>query len=239
MVSVAGAAHANAAEIRVLATNATKPMLTELASGFERATGHRVTFRFEGSAVIQEEILRGDPFDLVVSFGPNLDAIGKAGKLSAEPPVRLARSGLGMVVRTGLPLPDIRTVEGFRAALVAAPSVAYTARGASGVHFVGVLDRLGIRELVQAKSKTRPTGPAAEFVTKGEADLAVQQMSELIDVPGTQLVGPFPPEVDLVSVVLGGIAASSAQSEVASGFLRHLATPEAAAVFTAKGMPAN
>lgn len=151
----------------MLAINAAHAALDRLKPEFARTTGHTLSVRYEGSAILREEIVRGDPFDVAILFAPNIAATDRAERTDPSTRTLIARSGLGMVVRAGLAVPDISSVEAFKAALLRANSVAFNTRGASGVHFAGVIERLGIAEQVRAEARTIPTGRTADLVTRG------------------------------------------------------------------------
>jgi molybdate transport system substrate-binding protein len=150
--------------------------------------------------------------------------------------VDIARAGLGVAVKQGAPKPDISTVEAFKNAMLNAKGIAYTTAGQSGLHFISVIEKLGIAEQVKAKSRTIPSGAAAEFVVKGEADTAVQLIPELAAVPGVEVVGPFPAELQSYIVLTGGIASNAKEKAAAQALLRYLTTPVAISVIKAKGM---
>lgn len=227
---------AQAAELKVFITNGAKPVMSEVAAQFEKGTGHKLSITYQGSAVLQEAIIRGDAFDAALLISSNMDAVNKDGRVDATSQINIARSGLGVVVRAGQPKPDISTPDAFRRTMLNAKSIAYVTRGASGQHFIAVCERLGIAEQVKAKGKTMPTGMVAEFVAKGEAELAIQQMSELVSIRGTDLVGPFPPELDLISQIVAAVSANSKEKEAANAFIRFFTTPEVIAVIKANGM---
>ena len=148
----------------------------------------------------------------------------------------IALSFVGIAVRAGMPKPDISTVEAFRATILNARSVAYSRIGASGIFFAGLLDRLGIAEAVNAKALIVATGFTAERLVSGEADLAVQQISELLVVPGIEVVGPLPPDIQTVATFSGGVLTASQQPERARNLLRFLSAPEVAPVLERSGL---
>jgi molybdate transport system substrate-binding protein len=139
-------------------------------------------------------------------------------------------------VRAGKPRPDIGTVEALKRALMAAKSVAYTQEGASGMHFSGVIERLGIADAVRAKAVRQPGGLIGELVAAGKAEIAIQQVPELMAVPGIDLVGPLPDDIQLVTVTCTGIISGTKQAEAARAFIDFLASPAAAQVIRAKGL---
>jgi molybdate transport system substrate-binding protein len=160
----------------------------------------------------------------------------KQGKVVADSRVDLARSLIGMVVRAGTPKPDISTIEAFKRTLLAAKSVAYS-DSASGV-YVGteMFERLGIADQMKAKSRAIPADPVAGVVARGEAELGFQQISELIPVPGVDLVGPIPAEVQKVTIFSAGIVVGAAQPEAGRALIKFLASTAAAPIITRSGL---
>ena len=227
---------AQAAELTLLVTNGTRAVVDELKPHFERATDHKLAIKYEGSPFLQKAIEGGEVFDVVLLTADSMDAIAKAGKIDTATRKTVARSGIGVAMRAGGLRPDISTAEAFQQAMLNAKSVAYVTVGASGRHFIAMCDRLGIGEQVKAKSKTKPSGNVAEFVAAGEAELAVQQISELLSTAGVELVGPLPPELQLTTVFTVAIAAQSSAPDAAKAFMSFVTTPEATAVIKAKGM---
>jgi molybdate transport system substrate-binding protein len=139
-------------------------------------------------------------------------------------------------VKQGAPKPDISTVEAFKRTLIDAKAIAYTTSGQSGLHFISVTEKLGIAEQVKAKSKTVPGGAAAEFVAKGDADVAIQLIPELASVPGVEVVGPFPAEIQAYIVLTGGVGNNAKDKASAQALIKFLTTPAAISVIKAKGM---
>ena len=217
-------------------TNGAKPVIAEVGPQFERKTGHKLSTSYEGSSKLQDALLRGDYFDVTLLLSQNMEAVAEAGAIAATTRMSFARSGLGVAVRSGQSKPDISTADAFKRALLNARSIAYVTAGASGQHFITVCERLGIADQVKDKSKTLSTGSAAELVARGEAELAVQQMSEVLSVKGVDLVGPFPSELDLVSQIVAAVGAKSNQPEAAAAFVRFLASPEVTRAIKARGM---
>jgi molybdate transport system substrate-binding protein len=222
--------------IKVLAFNGVQAVLRELAPQFEQSTGHTLTITFDRSSELKKRIEAGEVFDVAILTGPMIDDLTQQKKVAAGTAANLARSGVGVAVRAGAPKPDIGTVEAFKRALLDAKSVAYTTEGASGVYFASVLQRLRIAGAVQAKSKTQPGGAVGELVARGEAELAVQQISELLPVAGTEIVGPFPPELQSFTVFTAGLANPAKELEGATALIKFLTAPGNAALLKAKGM---
>jgi len=237
------ASAAQAAEVTLMSSGGMKVMLIELTTAFEGATKHKVTASYGAPGAIRGRIMAGEPMDLLVFPAPGLDDLVKQGKIVADSKVVLARSGMGVAVRAGAPKPDISTPEAFKRALLAAKSIVYTdpALGSpSGVHFANVLERLGIAEEMKAKSKLHDgTSFNAELVAKGEIEIAIQQITEILPVRGAELVGPLPGDLQLTTVFATGIGTAAKEQAAAKEFIQFLVSPAAAVVIKAKGMEPN
>ena len=226
----------NPADIRVLSTHAAMGVLNELGPKFERATGHRLSIGYDPAKAVKRQVENGAAFDVAIVTRPVFDDLAAQGKILLETRADIGRSGLGVAVRKGAPKPDIATTEAFKRALLAAKSVVRSTEGTSGIYFEKLLDRLGIAEAMRDKVKLGPSGRVAELVARGEADMAVQQIAELLPVTGAQYAGPFPPELQLYSEFAAGVASASKHREAAKAFIATLTTPEAIALFTAAGL---
>ena len=223
-------------EIRLLSSGSTAGALRELIPQFERATQHRVTVSNDPGKIMLERIKRGDTGDVVLTGSTVIEELTSAGHIAAGSRRDLARCGAGVAVRAGVPKPDISSLEAFKRALLDAKSIAHTTSGASGMHLMRVVERLGIAPEVRAKARTQPGGLVGEILARGEADLAVQQIPELLAVPGLQFVGPLPPEIQVTSVVSAAIFSRAAQPEAARELLEFLSTPATARVLREKGL---
>jgi len=226
----------NPADIRVLSTHAVLDALNELGPKFERATGHRLSIGYDPAKAVKRQIENGAAFDVAIVTRPVFDDLAAQGKILLETRADIGRSGLGVAVRKGAPKPDIATTEAFKRALLATKSVVRSTEGTSGIYFEKLLDRLGIAEAMRDKVKLGPSGRVAELVARGEADMAVQQIPELLPVTGAQYAGPFPPELQLYSEFAAGVASASKHREAAKAFIATLTTPEAIALFKAAGL---
>jgi molybdate transport system substrate-binding protein len=193
---------ARAAEITVLSAAAVQVPVTEIAERFEKATGHHVRFEFSTAGGVETRIRGGAKPDLVINAAERLQALA-AGGLVAPGARSLGIVRMGVAVRKGGKAPDIASVAGFRDSLLAAQSIAYgdPAKGATtGIHFAGVLQRLGLQDAVRAKSKLAANGlDVMKLVASGEAEIGVTQISEILHVKGDTLVGPLPEELQLAS----------------------------------------
>jgi len=224
------------ADLQLIATNAVRSVLDELVPPFEREKGCKVSISYTTTAQTLERIKGGATADLVIATAAGIDELMKLGKVVRGSRIDLASSMIGVAVRAGAPKPDIRSVESFKRALLDAKAVAYTAAGLSGIYFADLIERLGIAKEIKAKARIKPGGLIAEVVVAGEADLAVQMVSELLSVPGAELVGPLPAEINQVSVVSAGVFAGTRQSEAAKSLIDYLTTPSAAHVIRTKGL---
>ena len=238
-LTIAWASTCQAAEIKLMSSLGMRVMLTDLIADFERATGHKVTATYGAPGPIKARA-GSELVDVVVLPAPGLDDLVKQGKIVADSKVILARSGMGVGVRVGAPRPDISTPEAFKHALLAAKTVSYSdpAIGSpSGAHVVKVLERLGIAEDMKAKSKLY-NGPGyhTEFVARGEIEISLAQISEILPVQGAELAGPLPADLQLTTVYQAGIGTTAKDQAAAKAFITFLTLPAAAAVIKAKGM---
>jgi molybdate transport system substrate-binding protein len=222
--------------IKVLSTHAVAEVLAELVPAFERASGQTLSFSYNPTAAIRREIDGGAAFDVAIITRPAVDDLAVQGVILRESNTDLARCGLGVAVRKGAPKPDIGTVEAFKRALLNAKSVVRSKDGASGKTFEALLERLGITEAMRDKIIVGPAGRIAELVARGEGELAVQQVPELISVKGADFVGPFPAELQVYTVFAAGVAFASKHRDAAAAFVEALAAPAAASLYKAKGL---
>ncbi len=222
--------------LTVLCSGGLKAVLVELAPNFERTSGRTLALSFGPATRLMSEIEGGAPFDLVILTPPLIDALAQEGKIVAGSAAPIARTGVGLAVRRGAPKPDIGSVAALRQALVAARSIAYTKAGQSGMHFARVLETLGIADAVNAKAKIIPGGAAGELIVTGEAEMAVQLLSELMAVPGIEVAGPLPAELQNYVVLTAGIGMRARDATGARALIDFLTAPAAAPVILAKGM---
>jgi molybdate transport system substrate-binding protein len=236
-IAMLGAGAAQAADIKIICSNGFQAVMHELGPQFERSTGHRLVVSYGLAAVLGKEIEGGETFDLTILAPPQIDALIKQGKIAAESRTVLARSGIGVMARTGAPKPDISTVDAFKRALLNAKSIAFPPQGQSGIYLTGLIERLGLTEALKPKMMPIASGPlTGETVAKGEAEIGITPIAELLAVKGVGLVGPLPAEVQNYIVQTAGVGTSAAQDAAARDFLRFLAAPENRHVMAEKGM---
>jgi molybdate transport system substrate-binding protein len=227
---------ARAEEIKVIASAAVKEVLLELVPAFEKSRGHTVTPIWAGTEAITKRIQAGELADVVVIAAPNIDRLIAEGRLVARSRVDVAKSGVGVAVRAGLPKPDITSAEAVKQAALAARSVAYSS-GPSGFYIAELFKRMGIAEHIKDKVKQTPSGvQVAELLARGEADLGFQQMSELLHAKGIHYLGPLPDDIQHITVFTGAVHSSAAAPDPASELLRFLTAPEADAAIRKTGM---
>ena len=227
---------ANAAEVKVMAGVAMTGVFAELGPQFERATGHKIVIQYGPGGTLKRQIDAGEAFDLAIIASERVDDLIKQGKIAADSRVGIVRVGIGVGVRDGAPKPDISSVEAFRRTLLSAQSITTAPAGATGEHFVKLLDRLGIAD--QVKGKIKPNAPerVAQAVADGEAELAIGGTFDLTSTKGVQFAGLLPAELQNWFVNTAGVSATAKEPEAARALIKHLTTPEAAAVIKAKGM---
>src|SRR5215813_12306382 len=205
------AATAQAADVRVISAGAVKSIVTELVPIYEKETGNKVVIEFGPMGFVRQK-LASDPADIVIMSDTVIeDTIAKGG-VAPGSRTDIARTGMGIGIREGAPKPDISTVDAFTRALREAKSIVYVdpASGAtSGTHFAAVLQKLGIADAVKPKTKLVPGGYPAELVAKGEVEMVVHQISEIVPVKGVTLVGPLPKDVQKVTTYSAAIAAKA------------------------------
>jgi molybdate transport system substrate-binding protein len=228
---------ADAAEIKVLVSNALKSSMEELAPQFEKATENKLAITFGAAAEIKTSIQKGAAFDVAILTQAVTDDLVKEGKLAAAGRADIARAGAGVAARKGAPKPDISTVEGFKHALLEAKSIAYVEAGATAPYIKSLFERLGIADQIKPKLKPQPTSnPAAQAVANGEAELGITQISEILPYAGAELVGPMPAEIQLYTVFPAAVAANTKEPESAKALIKFLTAPAAIAVLKAKGL---
>jgi molybdate transport system substrate-binding protein len=223
------------ADIKVLSTNGVATVLRELAPQFERAKGHKLAITLGATAKLKQQIGEGAAFDVAILTAEATDDLIKQGKITGAR-ADLAKSGVGVAVRAGARKPDIGTVAAFKRTLLDAKSVAYSAHGMSGIYFASLLERLGIAEEMRPKSKVQQGVPTGEAAARGEAELAIQQISELMPVAGIEIVGPFPAELQLFTVFSAGLGAQAAQKEGARALIDFLSAQMKDPLLAAKGL---
>jgi molybdate transport system substrate-binding protein len=220
-------------EIRVFSTIGMRTVLEELAPGFELAHGCTVARVYDSSVAAMKRIAAGETGDTAVFTAAAIDDLVAQGKMLAR--TDLTRSFVGIAVRRGAPRPDISTPDAFKTAMLVAKSVAHSKTGASGLYFVSLMERLGIAGVIKPKAVVID-GIVGNLAARGEAEIAVQQVSELMQADGVDIVGRLPDELQSVTVFSVGVFTASAQAQLAHAFVTDLASPKHAALIRRNGM---
>jgi molybdate transport system substrate-binding protein len=236
---LAASGPAGAAEIKALITTGMKSAATELVMRFERLTAHKVSITYLPAGEILQRIQKREPADVIVTGADELARLIKERRMAQITP--LTTMGYGVAVKKGITHPDISTPDALKRTLLAAKSVAQPSisRGGNAALYVQrVYARLGITEQLQPKLRFPPrsNGSVAALVANGTAEIGIQQMQELAAEPGVAVVGPLPGKLQDETAIAAGLAAGAREPEAARALIRHLTTPEAKAVYKAKGL---
>ena len=229
-------------EIKVLSTTAMKTVFEALAGGFAQATGNRLNVTLGPSLRLEKQLGDGEAADMAIVSASGARELIASGKLVAAGVAEIAKSSIGVAVARGAPKPDISSVESFKRAMLAAKSIACSkpvGGGQSGAHLAKVFEHLGITAQMQAKSKYGAGGAAGLaglVVLRGEADIGIQQMAELMAVDGIDVVGPLPADIQMITPFVAGIPANASHPDAGHALIAFLTTPEAKRVLKAKGL---
>src|SRR5262245_51595272 len=226
----------HAADLRVLASNGVKAAVEEMKPQLEKASGSMLSIDFSTAATLRERIEKGETFDVAILTDDAIDALIKAGKISQPQRAMLARVGIGVGFRKGAPKPDVATAAGIKQALLNAKSIAYTESGASRPGIDKMFERLGIASQMKAKAHLTAAGAAPASVGKGESDLVLTLISEILPEPGVELAGPIPSEFQTYIGFSAAPSPKAAGSPAATALITFMKSPAAAATYKAKGM---
>jgi len=229
------ATDATTASIDVLSTLALRGVLVEIADEFRALTGLSFAATYKSTNMALNLIAQGATADVAIVTREAIDRLVREGTIIAGSTADLAQSGVGIAVRTGAPKPDIGTVAALRRTLRDAKSIAFSRLGASGIHFAEVIERLGIADEVRRKADISDSY-VGEVTARGETELAVQQISELMPVAGIDIVGPLPDEVQKISEFAAGIFVAARNPDGAGKLISYLADPRLAPVLMRKGL---
>jgi molybdate transport system substrate-binding protein len=227
----------HAADVKVLTSVALKFVLDELSPAFEKKTGHKLAIDYGLAADQKKRVLEGERADVVIVTRAMMEDLVKQKKV-ADGLVNVAGTPVAVAARAGVAKPDISTVEAFKQALLSSKSLAYSdpaKGGLSGIVAARAIEKIGIAEPMKSKTILVAGALAPELVAKGEAELGIAQASEIVPTAGTQLVGPLPGELAVMTLFTGGIGAESQSTEAAKALIEFLTGPDAAASFKAKG----
>jgi len=235
LISLTGMA--GAADIRVLSVGAVQNAVRALAADFGTESGHRVVLTFGAPVVVTQKIKDGEVFDAVIVSEPAMDRLDQDGVVNPESRVPLAKTGMGVAMRAGAPLPNLSTPEAFKQALLAAKSVVYgdpTLPNQSGEKAERILTQAGILEALKPRIKIVPVQAASqELIAKGEVEMGLYNVSEIPEGKGLALAGPVPAPLQITTSYEGALMSDGSEPQAARAFIRFLANPEARAKWVA------
>ena len=240
-VALSAAGAAQAAEINAFISTAIKAATDELLPPFERANGHSIRASYAPSGALIPRFERGEPVDVFLTDSTAIDALIRRG-LVVGGRSDLVRTGIGIAVRKGAPRPDVSSPEALKRALLAARSVAHASPAGGSItaaHIQGVFERLGIAAQVTPKVKLAaggPNGRVSALVASGEAEIGLQQVSELHSNPEVEVIGMLPAELQLITIYSAGVTTSAKEVAAAKALIKALTAPSAAPIYKAKGL---
>ena len=222
-----------------MASVAFKGLLEQFEPEYRKTTGFGFAPVYAPAGTVVKRVRAGETTDLVIVTPETMKLLIDEGLGVAGSAYNIAKSVIGIAVRTGAPKPVIATADDVKKALIAAKSVAYTdpsTGAASGVHFVALLERFGIADAVKAKAKLGDGGPVAEFVARGEAEIAIQQLCEHMLVPGVVVVGPLPDELNKTTTFTAGVTKAAAAPDEAAALIALLTARHVRAAMPSHGL---
>ena len=225
-----------ASQIRIISSMATRQVLADLVAQFQRSNAQEVVLEAVGGVDAARRARAGEAFDMVVLAANAIEQLIEAGQIVAGSRVDLVNSGVAVAVRSGAPRPDIATEDAVKRAVLAARSLSYST-GPSGVHLALLFERWGIADEIKARIVQAPPGVAVgSLVASGEVELGFQQLSELMNLPGIELLGPLPQAIQIITTFSAGLSVSSTQAPAVRALLAFMAAPAAAEIKRANGM---
>jgi molybdate transport system substrate-binding protein len=224
------------AELKVLSGNGPRAAVRELCTQFAHASGNAVELALDVNPEVVRRGKAGEAFDVAVGNPSTIEQLIAAGKVVAGSRRDIGTAGVAVAVKAGAPHPDIASVEAFRRTLLAAKAVAFPAHGASGLHFVELVGRLGLAAEMQGKLKPMVAEDCVEVVARGEADMVVVVATRITGVPGVEVVGPIPEELQTKIGFAAGLSASAKAPDAAMALIAFLTAPSAAVTLKAKGV---
>ena len=226
---------ARADTVTVWTSRALATVLAEIGSEFERATGHKLSVTSDLPPAFLRKLNAGERFDLLISGSAPVDEWIREGRVAAATRREIARSGIGVEVRAGAPKPDISTVDAFKRALLTAKSIAYLKVG-SGLYLDDLIGRLGIKQAIEAKTTRPDTDIVSQLVARGQIELGMTVITQILTTKGVELVGPLPAEIQSYVTFVAGVSSRAKSARAARELISFLTSPRAIAVIKAQGM---
>jgi len=227
---------AGAAELKIFGSRVTKVMIGELGPAYEQASGHKLTVSADVAAVTKRRIEAGEDFDVAVLVNFQTDDLIKSGKIVADTRADIMKSGIGVAVKKGARRPDISTVATFKQTLLNAKSITYLKEGASTIHLDKLFVELGIADAIRDKTIKTTGEEVSENVASGVAEIGIIVVPNILSVPGADLVGPLPAEINSYIMFTAGVSAASPNQAAAREVIKLMKSPEALRVMRANGM---
>lgn len=223
--------------LTVLSSNGYQAVMEDLAVRFERVKQRKVVVTYDLASTLKQRIESGTAFDLAILTPAAIDDLITSGKIAADSRTPLAKAGLGFAIKAGARKPDVTSADAFKRSLTAAASIAYVKEGASGVAFAALVQRLGLSDALGPKTKLTATrDEVGDALRRGDAQLGVLPISEILPMTGVELGGAFPADVQSYIVMVAGAGARAADGRAVRELIAFLTAPEARPVITAKGM---
>jgi molybdate transport system substrate-binding protein len=227
-------------ELKVFSTIAVQGALEALVPPFEKDNECRLAISWNTAPALVKRLQGGETADVLILNRAGMDAMTRDKRVRTGSEATLASSATALAVKAGAPRPDISTPEALKRTLLSARAISYSdpaAGGASGIYFAKLIERLGIAQEINAKTKyPPPAGLCGDLLANGEVDLAVQQKPELLQVPGIEILGLLPGDLHMVTVFVACVEASSAEPTTGQALIDFLRSPASVAVFRAKGL---
>ena len=224
------------AHLTVFTTRSIATVLDHIGGDFEQRSGVRLNIITDVAPRLVRRVNASEPFDFLVAAPAQIDELVASGRIVADTRTDLARSGIGVAVRAGAPAPDVSSVEAFTRALLNARSVAFLKEGQSGVYIAGVLERLGVADKIRGKLTLPETDIVSQLVSRGEIELGIVVITQILTTAGVSLAGPLPAEIQTYITFTGGVSTNSQKADAARELLRHLQSPAAIRVMRSQGM---
>jgi molybdate transport system substrate-binding protein len=219
-----------------ISSMATRQVLTELANEYERRTGRRTAIESVGGVDAARRVEAGESFDFVVLAADAIDRLARSGRLDPASRIDVARSGVAIAVASGAPKPDIGSEAALRQAVLAARTIGYST-GPSGVQLARLFERWGIAQTIASRIvQAAPGVPVGQLIARGDVDLGFQQLSELMDVAGIDVIGSMPSPIQIVTTFSAAVCAESSRRDAVAALLAFFASPAADAAKRRHGM---
>lgn len=222
--------------IKVFTTRAIATVLAKTGRGFEKTTGYKLDIATDIAIRMVRQIKAGESFDVLVASPEQIDGLIKEGKIIAQTRTILSRSGIGVAVRAGAAKPDISSVESFKRALLKAKSIAYLKEGQSGIYLAGVIERLGLTEVLKSKVIRPEQDIVSKLVAKGEVELGLVVITQIQTTTGVELVGPLPAEIQSYVLFAAGVSTNSKVPAAAKALIKFLTSRRVVLVMKSQGM---